>query len=36
MSVYYVCANGCDENDGLTVNTPWRTVKKINEGKLLK
>lgn len=31
MAIYYVSANGCDENDGLTVNTPWRSIKKINE-----
>ena len=31
MATYYVSSNGCDNNDGLTVNTPWRTIKKANE-----
>jgi hypothetical protein len=31
MATYYVSTNGCDNNDGLTVNTPWKTIKKANE-----
>lgn len=30
MSTYYVSARGCDTNDGLTPNTPWKTIKKVN------
>jgi hypothetical protein len=28
--VYYVAANGCDEADGLSETTAWRTLKKLN------
>ena len=31
MASYYVSTNGCDSNDGLTINTPWKTIKKANE-----
>ena len=27
---YYVAANGSDENDGLTPETPWKTISKVN------
>ncbi len=30
MSIYYLSANGCDDNDGLTPQTAWQTVKKMN------
>ena len=28
--IFHVAANGDDANDGLTVNTPWRTIQKVN------
>lgn len=30
---YYVSADGNDENDGLTPETAWKTVEKVNESK---
>ncbi len=30
MATYYISTHGCDQNDGLTPNTPWQTIKKIN------
>ena len=30
MSTYYISATGSDSNDGLTPQTPWQTVKKVN------
>ena len=30
MATYYVSANGCDNNDGLSPSTAWRTIKKVN------
>jgi hypothetical protein len=30
MSTYYISANGSDTNDGLTPQTPWQTIKKVN------
>ena len=30
MSTYYVSANGCDTNSGLTQDTPLKTIKKLN------
>ena len=30
MSTYYVSESGCDNNDGLTPQTPWKTIKKVN------
>ena len=29
-AAYYVDPFGSDDNDGLTVNTPWRTISKVN------
>lgn len=31
MSIYYVAANGLDTNDGLSPETPWQTIKKVNQ-----
>lgn len=31
MSIYYVSANGCDSADGLTPETAWKTIAKVNE-----
>ncbi|MBE6623328.1 MAG: hypothetical protein E7621_04005 [Ruminococcaceae bacterium] len=31
MSIYYVSANGCDKNDGLTPETAWKSISKVNE-----
>ena len=31
MATYYISASGCDLNDGLTPDTPWRTIKRANE-----
>ena len=31
MSIYYVAADGCDNADGLTPETAWRTISKVNE-----
>ena len=31
---YYVSAEGCDSADGLTPNSPWKTVARVNEAKL--
>lgn len=31
MATYYISSIGNDNNDGLTVNTPWKTIKKANE-----
>lgn len=31
---YYVSANGCDDDDGLTPETSWQTINKINATKL--
>ena len=30
MSIFYVSSNGCDENTGLTPETAWKTVEKVN------
>ena len=30
MATYYISAIGCDTNDGLTPDTPWQTIKKVN------
>lgn len=30
MSIYYVSADGCDKNDGLTPETAWQTISKVN------
>jgi len=30
MSIYYVSANGCDTADGLTPETAWKSIEKIN------
>ena len=30
MSTYYISASGSDTNDGLTPQTPWQTIKKVN------
>ena len=30
-NVYYISADGNDSNDGLTEETPWKTLTKINE-----
>ena len=30
MAIYYISANGCDKKDGLTPDTAWRTIKKVN------
>ena len=30
MSIYYVSNSGLDTNDGLTPETPWATIKKVN------
>lgn len=29
--VFYVANDGCDENDGLTPETPWKTLDKVND-----
>ena len=31
---YYVSNDGCDENDGLTENTPWKTADRVNTAEL--
>ncbi len=31
MSIYYLSANGCDTNDGLSADTPFKTIKKLCE-----
>ena len=31
---YYVRADGCDENDGLSPKSAWRSLKKVTETKL--
>ena len=31
---YYVSADGSDENDGLSEETPWKTLKKASEAEL--
>ncbi len=31
MSIYYVSAIGCDCADGLTLDTAWKTVEKVND-----
>ena len=30
MSAYFISASGCDSNDGLTPDTPWKTISKAN------
>ncbi len=30
MSIYYVSANGCDTNDGLSPETAWKSIPKVN------
>ena len=32
---YYVAADGNDENDGLTPETAWKTIEKVNNAKYL-
>jgi len=32
--VYYVSNSGCDENDGLSPEKPWATLKKVSEAEL--
>ena len=34
-TAYYVAADGCDENDGRSPGTPWRTLKKVSAAPLL-
>ena len=31
MATYYISTSGCDKNDGLTPDTAWQTVKKMND-----
>ncbi|MBQ7922848.1 MAG: right-handed parallel beta-helix repeat-containing protein [Clostridia bacterium] len=31
MPTYYVAGHGCDTNDGLTSETPWKTIAKANQ-----
>lgn len=31
---FYVAADGCDDNDGLTPETPWKTLKKVSTAPL--
>ena len=31
MSIYYVAANGLDTNDGLSPETPWQSIAKVNQ-----
>ncbi|MBR7185306.1 MAG: right-handed parallel beta-helix repeat-containing protein [Clostridia bacterium] len=31
MATYYLSANGCDSQDGLTPETAWKTIDKINQ-----
>jgi len=31
MTIYYVSANGCDDRDGLTPSTAWKSIQKANE-----
>ena len=33
-TVYYAAADGCDENDGKTPATPWRTLEKVSAAPL--
>lgn len=33
-TIYYVSNDGCDENDGLTKETPWKTLQKVSEADL--
>ena len=28
--IYYVSMNGCDANDGLTIDSPWKTIKNVD------
>lgn len=30
MSVYYISTTGCDDNNGLSADTPWQTIPKVN------
>lgn len=30
MATYYISVSGCDSNDGLTPETPWKTIAKLN------
>ena len=30
MNSYFISASGCDFNDGLTPQTPWKTISKAN------
>lgn len=30
MSIYYVSNDGCDQNDGLTPSSAWKTIEKVN------
>ena len=30
MATYYISVSGCDSNDGLTPETPWKTIQKLN------
>jgi len=31
---YYVSADGCDENDGLSAQTPWKTLQRVSDAAL--
>jgi len=33
-SIYYVSNDGCDDNDGKTPETPWKTIEKVTNTKL--
>lgn len=30
MAIYYVSNRGCDRSDGLTENSPWKTIEQVN------
>lgn len=30
MAIYYISSSGCDGNDGLSPDTAWQTIKKLN------
>ena len=34
-TVYYVAADGCDDNDGRSPATPWRTLEKVSAAPLV-
>jgi hypothetical protein len=31
MAIYFISSNGSDLNDGLSQNTPWNTIEKVNQ-----